>query len=310
MLERLALAALAAGMTVAFYPLAKGFSLGQIQTWITALFALLVWLWMTQRRVPAGIVGGVICAIKPQLGLLLIWGLLRRQWGFSGAFAITLGIAGLTTLALYGIEHNLDYLNVLSYISRRGEGYYPNQSINGLLNRLLENGQNRDFDVAAFAPFDPVVYAGTILSSLVIVGIALFWRAGEHERASTVDLLIAGLSFTIASPIAWEHHYGVMMPMYAVLLPAMLRWPVFGRWSLVVLGACFALSSHFIAATQEVADRWYLTPAQSYLLFAAFVVLVALYLVRNREASDGGLIQTAASAPSQQPENSVAPAVP
>ena len=304
-LEQLLLAALAMGMTLTFYPLAKAFSLGQIQTWINALFALLVYLWMIKRPVAAGVVGGLICAIKPQLGLLLVWGLLRRRWGFSGAFAVTLGLVGLLTLALYGLEDNLDYLNVLSYISRRGEGYYPNQSVNGLLNRLLENGQNRDFAVDAFPPFDPVVYVITILSSLVIVGGCLFWRAHEHERASTVDLLIAGLSFTIASPVAWEHHYGVLMPMYAVLLPALLRWRVFGAWTLPLLAASYVLTSQFFHAAQEFADWWYLTPLQSYLLAGALFVLVTLYLVRQREAADGSLL---AEEPAPQPSNSAAPA--
>ncbi|HLB24111.1 MAG TPA: glycosyltransferase family 87 protein [Dehalococcoidia bacterium] len=283
--ERLLLGATAAGMTLTFYPLAKAASLGQIQTWINALFAVLVWLWITRRPVHAGIVGGIICAIKPQLGLLLLWGLLRRQWGFSGAFAATLGVIGVVTLGLYGLENNLDYLHVLRYISRHGESYYPNQSINGLLNRLLDNGPNRDFDVYAFPPYDRTVYVGTIASSVFIVGAALFWRAGEHQASSAFDLLIAALSFTIASPVAWEHHYGVLMPMYAMLLPAMLRWPVFGRWSLPVLAASYVLSSNFFDVAQEAADTPLLTPVQSYLLVAAFVVLAALYAVRRREGA-------------------------
>src|SRR3990172_2214106 len=53
--ERLLLGATAAGMTLTFYPLAKAASLGQIQTWINALFAVLVWLWITRRPVHAGI---------------------------------------------------------------------------------------------------------------------------------------------------------------------------------------------------------------------------------------------------------------
>jgi hypothetical protein len=283
--ERLFVGATAMGMTLTFYPLAKAASLGQIQTWINFLFAVLVWLWITGRPMQAGVVAGIIVAIKPQLGLLLIWGVLRRQWGFSGAFAVTSGAIGLVTLALYGVENNLDYLDVLRYISRHGESYYPNQSINGLLNRLLDNGPNREFDVNAFPPYNRTVYVTTILTSAIIVGGALLWRAGEHTAASAFDLLVAALSFTIASPVAWEHHYGVLMPMYAMLLPAMLRWPVFGPWSLPVLGASYVLSSNFFDVAQETADTPLLTPLQSYLLASAFVVLVALYAVRRRQAA-------------------------
>ena len=305
-MERLFVAAVVFSMTITFYPLTKAFTLGQIQAWISCLFAALVWLWLVNRPVAAGVVGGLICVIKPQLGLLLVWSLIRRQWGFAWAFSITAGVVAVATLALYGVSQNLNYFDVLSFISRRGEGYYPNQSINGLLNRLLENGQNREFAADAFPPFDPIVYTGTVLTSLVIVGLALLWRWRDRQAAGTLDLLIAGLSFTIASPVAWEHHYGVLMPMYAVLLPALLRWPVFGRWTLLLLGASYVLTSQFFHTAQELADRWYLTPGQSYLLGGASFVLVMLYFVRQREAEDPAFVAEAAG---PQPSNSVAPSV-
>jgi hypothetical protein len=303
-LERWLLGAIAAGMTLTFYPIAKAFSLGQIQAWINCLFAILVWLWVTKRETAAGVVGGLICAIKPQLGLLLVWALLRRRWGFAGLFAAVAGSLALITLVLYGLEDNLNYLDVLSYISRRGEAYYPNQSVNGLLNRLLDNGNNTDFQAGEFPPFNVVVYVGTIVTSIVIVGAALFWRADESGADSTVDLLIAGLSFTIASPVAWEHHYGILMPAFAVLLPAMLRWPVLGKWSLPILGLAYLLSANFYNLAQKFAGRPLLTPVQSYLFFGALIVLVLLYLVRHAVAASGP------DAAQPQPVNSNAPEVP
>lgn len=308
--ERVLVALTVLGMTLTFYPLAKAASLGQIQTWINAAFALLVWLWITDRRVHAGAIGGFICAIKPQLGLLLVWGALRRQWGFAGAFAVVLGAIGLITLALYGLENNLDYINVLRYISRHGESYYPNQSVNGFLNRLLDNGPNRDFDINEFPPYHAAVYFGTLLTSALILGFAFFWRAGEHNRASAFDLMIASLSFTVASPVAWEHHYGILMPMYAMMLPAMLRWPVFGSWTLPLLAGSYVLSSNFFHVAQEAAGTPLLTPIQSYLLVSAFFVLVSLYMLRHKEAGDEAIEvvgPTPESGSGQQPVKRVAP---
>jgi hypothetical protein len=204
------------------------------------------------------------------------------------------------TILLYGIDNNLNYLDVLSYISRRGEAYYPNQSFNGLLNRLLGNGNNTDFEAAAFPPFNPIVYAGTIASSLVIVGAALFWRARDSVPGSAVDFALVSLSFTIASPIAWEHHYGVLMPMYALALPALIRYPVFGRWSLPVLAGSYVLASNFFNIAQKFAGHEVLTPVQSYLLFGALTLLVLLYFLRRAEAET----PTAYG----QPANSNAPA--
>ena len=281
--ERMLLGSIAFAMTLTFYPIARAFSLGQIQSWINCLFGLLVLLWVVNRPIAAGLAAGVICAIKPQLGLLLVWGLLRRQWGFSAAFAGTLLLFGIATLALYGIEHNMAYLDVLSFISRRGEAYYPNQTFNGLLNRLRDNGTNVEFEVSAFPDFDPVVYIGTIATSVVIIGAAMFWRRHEYFD-STLDLLVASLSFTIASPIAWEHHYGVLMPMFAVLLPALIRWPVAGRWTLPILAVGYVLTSNFFNVAQRFAAHPVLTPLQSYLLAGSLIVLALLYLARAASA--------------------------
>ena len=35
------------------------------------------------------------------------------------------------------LGYHIDYLRVLSYMAERGEAYFPNQSVNGLLNRLM-----------------------------------------------------------------------------------------------------------------------------------------------------------------------------
>jgi hypothetical protein len=283
-LERAFLAAVVFCMTLTFYPIAKAFSLGQVQTWINSLFALLVWLWMARRPVPAGIVGGIICAIKPQLGLLLVWGLMRRQWNFSAAFAATLSVFLLVTLALYGIEHNLSYLDVLQYMSRHGEAFHANQSVNGLLNRLFGTGNDAGFDSTDFPAFHPAVYVGTLATSLIIVVAALFFRSSEHRAETTHDLLIAALSFTLASPIAWEHHFGVLMPMFAVLLPVLLRWPVAGRWTIPILAFAYILTSNFLNISHKFAGKTLLTPVQSYLLAGALIVLFLLYIARHAAA--------------------------
>lgn len=280
---RLAVIAL---FTLSFYPIVKAYSLGQIQTWINGLFAILLYLWLINQPRLGGVITGLICVIKPQLGLLLVWGALRRQWSFSIALAVTFGAFGLASLALYGLSNHLDYLEVLSYISRRGEAYYPNQSVNGVLNRLLDNGNNVDFTSNEFPPFDPIVYAGTIGTSVVLVALALFWRMGDARHDSAIDLCIASLTFTIASPIAWEHHYGILAPMYALAVPAMLRWPVFGKWSMPYLAVSYVLASNFFDVAQEVAGVPALTPLQAYLLLGAAMLLFALYRLRAAAATD------------------------
>jgi hypothetical protein len=194
-----------------FYPVIKAYTLGQIQAWINSLFAIFFWCWMKKRKGISGVIVGAMCLMKPQYSIILLWGLLRKQWTFTLAFATTTLTGILVAILLFGIGDNISYLNVLSFISKHGEAFYANQSINGLLNRLLFNGDNLNFDPHSFPPFNPWVYFGTIISSIALISAALL-QPKQNQKGSITDLSIVALTCTIASPIAWEHHYGILLP--------------------------------------------------------------------------------------------------
>ena len=276
--ERLTRSLLAVCFALTFYPLVRSFFLGQIQTWIDFLFAAVVLSWMTGRKALAGVATGLICLIKPQLSLLLLWGLLRKQQRFVAGMAATIGTFVILSLWRYGLADNLDYLNVLSFIGKHGESFYPNQSVNGLLNRMLFNGNNLVWDEKNLAPYNS--HFGTLASSLLIVGAALFWRRKDQPGQLT-DLLIATLSFTVASPIAWEHHYGEMLPMFAVALPATLSLGLAPR-RIIWLAVSFFISSNYFQLTDRLAaTHWNFL--QSYLLFGAVLLLLHLYYLRHKQ---------------------------
>jgi alpha-1,2-mannosyltransferase len=263
-------------LTLTFYPVVKALTLGQIQVWINSLFAVLLWCWLTQRKKTAGFLLGLMCLIKPHYGIILVWGGLRKQWGFVLAATAT-GMLGLmVSLSLFGVANHLDYLSVLSFIGRHGESYHANQSVNGLLHRLLFNGNNVEWNPRAFAPFHPVVYAGTLLSTLALLALALFGPQRRSSRGSALDLCLAALAATMASPVAWEHHYGVLLPIYAFLFPYLWAQEPSRRWTLPLLGLSYLLTANFYPAANELAE----TPfnfLQSYLLAGAALVLLLLY---------------------------------
>ena len=275
--------AIAAGLTLTFYPIVRGFTLGQTQPWIDFLFAAMVWLVMKRQPLAAGLMAGLMCLVKPQMALLVVWAVLRKQWRFAYALVGVAGVGTLAAFMVYGLRANLDYVSFLSTISRHGEAYYSNQSVNGLVNRLLSNGDAAGVDAPSFAPFRWPVYASTLVSSAAILGLGLLWRRREYAESPAFDLMIAGLSITMASPIAWHHHYGILVPVFAALLPAMLRWPVFGGASAAYLAVAYVLSSNLFYITRSFAE----TPfsfVESYLFLAAVMVLVALYFVRHAAA--------------------------
>jgi len=269
------------GLTLTFYPVIRAYSLGQIQAWVNFLFTVLLWCWMKDKKIISGILVGGMSLIKPQYLIIFLWGLLRKQWIFLLAFATTLLAGFLVSVSLFGIADHVDYLSVLSFLSRHGEGFYPNQSVNGLLNRLFLNGNNLEWRGDSFPPFHPWVYLGTLLSSLTLMSIALLGPARAGEKGTATDLSMIALTGTMASPIAWEHHYGILLPIYAFLLPRLLEKKIFGERTLSYLYGSYLLSSNYFPMTKKLASYTPLNVVQSYLLVGGLIVFVYLQGLRQ-----------------------------
>ena len=156
--------------------------------------------------------------------------------------------------------------------------------MNGLLNRMLFNGNNLTWDAHSFAPYDQWVYLGTTLSSFFFVASALFWKRYRHQQAQLTDLSIAALSFTMASPVAWTHHYGIMLPIFALTLPATLAARL-GASGLALLAGSYVLSSNYFQLTNDLGGTW-LNLVQSYLFFGAVLLMICLYRLRNAQSLD------------------------
>ena len=269
-----ALDALVVIAALTFYPLIKAYSLGQIQAWLNLLFAAMVLAWMAGARAIAGAALALMCLVKPTYGLLYLWGLLRRETRFVVSGALVIGAALAVSLWRYGVHDHVEYLQVLSYIARRGESFYANQSINGLLNRALFNGSNLDWQGHEFAPVNPVVYAGTMIA-FVVFGVASL-RRPERSAGSAIDLAIASLWVTITAPVAWEHHYGILVAIYAAVTPFVIVQHPLGRYTGAAMALGYLVAANYLQFTNRFADTW-LNALQSYLLGAALLVWMLLY---------------------------------
>jgi alpha-1,2-mannosyltransferase len=292
-------ALLVVGLTLTFYPVAKAFTLGQIQVWMNALFSLAMLAWATRCKVLSGILIGLVGLIKPHYGLLLVWAALRRQMRFAAACAATIAVGMAASVAVYGLANHLDYLRVLSFLSQRGETYYPNQSVNGILNRFMSISSpaafvTLDLPAGQFPPFTPWIWATTLTSSLALLGFALL-RFHRHDcSGGVIDLALMALACTMASPIAWEHHYGMSLPIYAVMLARTLG----DRQRLTCLAISYVLVSTFVPATNLFAGSP-LNLLQSTLFAGAIVLLVLLATTAAR--ATGGALQPAVRVPQEMP---------
>jgi alpha-1,2-mannosyltransferase len=147
-----------------------------------------------------------------------------------------------------------------------------------LMNRLLETGPNLFWQGNTFPTYHPVVYAMTVITSTIMVACSLVlplrWRTG----GSNADFSILLLTCTMASPIAWEHHYGVLVPIIILMFARLDR---FHRMERVALGISFLLIAAEHNWTNHFAYGWH-SILQSYLFIGALCIMILLYLVAYR----------------------------
>jgi hypothetical protein len=266
-----------------FYPIMHGFCLGQIQTIVTFGFTAAFYCWLAGREKTSGAIIGLMALVKPQYALFLIWAALRKRFGATASGLGVIVAGTLTSCLVFGFHNNMDYLNVLHFIGTHGESYATNQSMNGLLNRLLFNGSNLIWNESAFAPFNPIVYAGTILAFIALVSLCLFFPWGPHRKSGAADFACCLLVATMASPVAWEHHYGILFPIFIWLCFGKSAIPA-PRSKVLLLATAYIFTSDNIKLFDRFASIPILNIFQSYLFFGALLVLILL-LKSPEEAS-------------------------
>jgi alpha-1,2-mannosyltransferase len=260
-----------------FMPITLAFSLGQAQIFLDLFFALLVLFWVQGKERPAGAMMALLAMVKPQFGLLLLWAALRRRWNALAAACITLGVGAAVSLAVFGVRNNLDYVGVMAGLSRKAQSHYANQSMFGLLNRAIFNGENIPYHPYVYPPFVPWVYYATLATTLVLVVLVLAypWR---KRAGGMADLSAIGIVCVIATPMAWEHHYGVMLGIFVWLWFGVYRQGAGSVWKLAL---AFVLIADFLSPFNFFATIPVANVFQSYMYFGA-LLLIGL-LMRSRE---------------------------
>lgn len=255
-----------------FYPQTYGYALGQMQTFLALLFAGAACLWLKERYTSAGVLFGLMCLIKPQYGLFLVWFGLRKKFRALVSAGLVLGLGWYIAGTVFGWRDQLAYFGVLQYISRHGESLWVNESLNGLLNHLLFNGPILEWMPHSFAPYQPFIYAASTLFSAVLIALALFYPHGARYRGGLLDLGTMAITATIASPIAWHHHYSILLPVFGYLAGAMSKS---GRR--LSLAIAFAVMSNSWSPLDVIAHVPVLNVLLSLRFFAALLLLYVLY---------------------------------
>ena len=277
-LERggLALAAVLACLT--FFPVTQGLSNGQVQLWITLAMGLALLCWLADRRAWSGACLAVAALLKPHYALVLAWGLMRREWGLVSAFCGVAAAAVAVSWWRFGIASHLNYLDVMRFFSTHIELKQSNQSLAGILYRL----RGDEGPGVWFPTFDLWTHGALGVFAVALLAAALLLPSRGGWRGDVFDLGIMLASLTLISPIAWRHHYGVFLPLFAlafVYLAASRPAPRV-RWGL--LAACYLLIGTAWNAPKAPYGSW-LGLGDAAMFFGGVAMLALLHGLR-REA--------------------------
>jgi len=198
---------------------------------------------------------------------------------------------------LFGLHNHIDYIEVLKNLSKTGECFWPNQSMNGILNRWVDLSCGVPWQAHAYPPYHPIVYFGTLLSSAALILGALFF-AGGQRKGGLLDFQIAALSFTMASPIAWVHHYGILPAIYIAAFYAISRMT--DHKAMVFLAISYLLTSNYVMLADALNGSVF-NIGDSYLYFGALILLGTLYYLQRRNIERSAM---------QKPKGNIIPTPP
>ena len=215
--------------------------------------------------------------IKPQCGLFLCWFALRKKWAPFLVCLTVWCVGSLASIMVFGWHDHMRYLEVLSFMSKRGEVFYYNLTVNGFLNRLLQNGDSLKYTIHSFPSFNRLVYVSTVLSSFLFVAMSLFYPLRSRAVGGVTDFSTVALSMTLASPIAWDHHYGILFAAFAYFAGQFRNLK-----HVTLLTVSYVLLSNSWSPLNVFANKPLLNVLQSLPFFGVLLLLLFMYLEMAR----------------------------
>lgn len=269
-----------------FLPIIDAYNLGQVQTLLNFMLMAAALLWLRGSRISPAILIGLTCWLKPQMILFLLWGLLRRQWRFTVSLLITFLTGVLLSVAIFGWHNTLEYVRVLHYLGQRGDAMFWNQSLNGLLHRLMHVGSPVT-SFYGYPPYNRAIYLATLLSSAIMVILALVVPVARQRTRTTADFLLYAMACTMASPIVWQHHYGVFFLVFLLWLPVALRRR---RMLIVLLPIYLLMTDTWAPLTPLMFTRWSFPISHVYYGGLALFLYTLFREQSNNHSSRGGVL--------------------
>ncbi len=287
-------AAVAAGWLL-IEPVRQTVFLGQVNLLLMGL--VVVDCLLPRTRWPRGLLTGLAAGIKLTPLIFVLFFLVKRQYRAAAVAVGTFAGSILLGFALApGDSVRFWFDAVFGTDQQVGTAYAFNQSLNGVLHRLLPDGGSVRF----------VLWALLVLAFLVVA--VLTARRARSVGDDVTVLLAIAVWGLLASPLSWSHHWVWVAPA-AVALAYPLGRGAAHRWWVPVLAAVlvlvFAVGPHGVVlstdpGTPETDWVWWQHLAGSSYTLVAVAALVVLAVRRRTVSSNVG--SSATVSPEALPE--------
>ncbi|MGL5817685.1 MAG: glycosyltransferase 87 family protein [Phycicoccus sp.] len=192
--------AVLAGLIAA--PVFRTVQQGQLNLVLVALVVVDVWVLPRPYR---GVLIGLAAGVKIVPGVFLLYFVAQRDWASAArASAVGLGTIALAWVVAPGASTTY-WTQMVFDTSRSGGGGYPdNQSLTGLLARVLQDDAPPTWLVLP-------LQVGVLVLAYVVARRA---HAAERQVDAVLAVAVGGL---LASPVSWSHHWVWCVPLVMTL---------------------------------------------------------------------------------------------
>ncbi len=239
--------------------------------------------------IAAGLLLAFVTMIKVYPGILWLYWLWRRRWTAVLSFVAASVVMIVVSWAVVGWQTLWLYVTQIMTVQSGAAPYPENQSLNGLVARLIVPSANVSWYTVV--PFPRAVSLALGLLILATLAVTV-WRLGSGRAAESGRGFEAGYIAMLPLvlliwPIAWVHLYALLLPAYALLLLWYLQ-AARRPW----LGLALLLASYLLVALGN--EYTVLVPAlqrgparllQSYKAYGA-LILWLLCLAQARYSGD------------------------
>jgi len=289
-------------LAAAFFPVWHHLKIGQSSLLLLLLLTAALVLLRKGRDLAAGfcLSGAILLKLTPLVFIPLL--LIHKK--FRAIAGSALGIAALTILSVIGAgwQAQVTYFTRMVPLLGAGTAFYPNQSLNGFLTRLMGAGDYRLADLSANL-WAPRILALVAAAALVALALGVMWRRAAGRGRSEIEDDFAALTILslVASPISWEHHYVLLLLPGWILISRLASGRAISPRVTIAGGAALALAGSYVSV--KVFEKFGPGPFAPVLGSAALVGALTLFglFLSGRAAGVGSAAGVLPVAPGASP---------